>query len=755
MKIIHGSALKESDRSLIFAIANECGILFDTARLLFYRGIDGTQKVKEFLTPGKHRFHNPFLLGDMEKAVERIKQAKAQNQTILVYGDYDADGVCATAVLYKCLIEFGVNVFSMIPEREDGYGLNYDKISKLNDETRIDLIITVDCGISDVDTIERLKNSGYDVIVTDHHEPPEELPKTLKINPKLKGQSYPFDGLCGAGVAYKLARALIGEIADKYLDLVALATVADSMELKDENRSIIVEGLKIFNSKALREPFKYMLGESAKTITAQVLAYQIAPKINAGGRMGDAYSALRLFLATDSNEIFDLAVKLNEYNIARQTECDIIYKQARAQILQNKLYENRVILVADSNWKTGFIGIVAAKLVEDFKRPVMVFAGQDDYLKGSARSVDGVNIYDAISAAKELLIGFGGHSQAAGISVEKDKFAQLESFLCKYLEDRYGAYAFDKSITVEWQVESKISVRFAKELERLEPFGVGNKKPCFSIKVNNANTKPLRVGSPHYSFSTSAIEMLNFNGEEDAKLLNLPLEKEVIFEINYSVWKNKESIKGYVKNIVPDYSDLACVDLCIFRNELLKLKQHAQYNVCKNIDCKIQEGYGTVYVVHDRQTLEKYGDKLNGLERALFMPKVKNFANVLVVSPQSLPEGYNKMVYLDKPMQYVADGVLVGDIGYKAIDGLNVNRQAFVDAYNVLCRAVGKEFVDSVGLCSTCKSDINDYQLIFATEVFLELGLFYENCGVLCKNNSEKRTLTDSLIYDKIYSLKG
>ena len=271
MEIIYGKTLTAEEVSLVKSISKECDILFDTARLLFYRKIDTPIKAKKFLNPDKKWFNNSFDLSGMQDAVDRIELAKARNENVLIFGDYDADGVCATTVLNFCLKEYGVkNLRLYVPERDEGYGLNVETVSTLNAEVKIDLLITVDCGISDFDKIETLKGLGIDVVVTDHHEPPEVLPDCIKINPKLDGQSYPFDGLCGAGVAYKLGCALIGDSADKYLDFVALATVADSMDLVDENRDIVACGLKLYNNPStLRLAFHYLLGENNKTVTAQ------------------------------------------------------------------------------------------------------------------------------------------------------------------------------------------------------------------------------------------------------------------------------------------------------------------------------------------------------------------------------------------------------------------------------------------------------------------------------------------------------
>ncbi len=572
MKLVYGKELDGAQFKKAADIAFSCDISIDTARLLLYRDIDTVAKAKAFLSPGKSHFNNPFLLDGMGDAVARIKTAKERGENVLVFGDYDADGVCASTVLYYSLKDFGINPRVFVPERDENYGLNVSTVSNLNAEKKIDLLITVDCGISDGEKIEELKNMGIDVVVTDHHEPPEILPDCICINPKIKGQQYPFEGLCGAGVAYKLSYALINEKADAYLDFVALATVADSMDLLDENRDIVVEGLKLFNNpNTLRLPFKYLLGDNNRQVTAQTFMYSIAPRVNAGGRMGDAKCSLNLFLEKDPNKVFDLATKLNEYNLARQVECDSIYKQAKEIIHSEQLDKNNIILVGSETWRVGFVGIVAARLVEDFARPVIVFAGQDGYFKGSARSVDGVNIFDALTAVKDVLITYGGHSQAAGVAVEKVNFNLLSDKLNEYVGRLVSNDQQEKTFFVDLNLTSPVSIKFAKEIDELEPFGVGNRRPLFSVTAESISSIPLKSGSAHYSFKTDVIDMLDFNGERNVIPLSLPVRKTILFEVNLSSYKNRESVKGYVRNVCLDLNDITPLKPYVFAQLLKEL----------------------------------------------------------------------------------------------------------------------------------------------------------------------------------------
>ncbi len=755
MKIIYGKQLTTEEFAICQQIALECGILIDTAKLLFYRDINTVEKAKTFLNPSKNGFNNPFLLNGMAEAVQRINLARENNQKVLIFGDYDADGICATAILYYCLRDFGIKAITVIPERDEGYGLNIEKITKINEQEKIDLIITVDCGISDEEKIALINKMGIDVIVTDHHEPPQERLKCIAINPKLNKQEYPFKGLCGAGVAYKLGVALIGEKADEYLDFTALATVADSMELIGENRDIVVEGLKLFNRKDVRPQFKAILAENnGRLITAQGLAYTVAPKINAGGRMGDANLALSLLLTDKESEIFDYTAKLTEYNFARQVECDKIYKEAKAIISENSLENDQIILVKNKGWQAGFIGIVAAKLTEDYSRPVIVFAEQDGKFKGSARSIEQINIFDAIASASDLLVAFGGHSQAAGISVSEENFEKLRETLNLYVKNNCEKIDFEKKFYAEWDIKDEFSLRFANEIDMLEPFGVGNRKPLFTTEVEAVTSKPLKTGSPHYTYKTDAIEILDFNGEHNVFALSLPINKKVIFETNLSTYKNKQSLKGYSKHVVVDYDDFTRLKPLIFTNQIKTLVSYnnAKPTIIRKNQIEEFKTIGTVFAVSDVDNLKFYPE-LSSLNISLFNLDQKNSACSIVVQPQALTEGVKRVVYLDKPLSYIsgAELFIIPDLlGYKILDKISTDRNVFTQYFIKLKGLVGKEFIDITDFCRQYCGNDDLYQFIFATVVFMELKIFSVKNDKFIFNSNVKNPLTNSKAYSTI-----
>lgn len=745
--------------------------MFDTARLLFYRNIDTVEKAKRFLNSGKKYFNNPLLLDGMQDAVNRLHTAKNQGEKVLIYGDYDADGVCATTVLYKCLKDFGISAYTFVPERELGYGINTEVVQKFVKEDNVSLIITVDCGISDKEKIDDIKALNIDVIVTDHHEPPEILPDCIKIDPKIKGQAYPFTELCGAGVAYKLGFALIGERANDYLDYVALATVADSMDLIDENRDIVVEGLNIFNSDKIRPVFATMLSDNEKEVTAQSLAFAIAPRINAGGRMGDVNSALQLLLTDDQNKIFDLVSKLNSYNLGRQVECERIFTEAKEQIRASGLENDSVILVKNESWKGGFVGIVAAKLVEYYSRPVIVFHLHDGFYKGSARSVEGINIHQAITSCADILIAFGGHSQAAGVSVSQENFEELRRRLCAYV-DSVGAEIGQAVCNAEWQVNCPIDVSFAREINLLEPFGTGNRRPAFTCVVNGVGSSPLKPGSPHCLVNSDAGEMLYFNFGQDVEYLNLPIDTTIVFEWNLSRFRGKDSLKGFVKKLIANFDDFNSLKSYAFRNELTSMRTGASLETSsdKNLvnganitylnhqQITIENGVRTLYVLTDSDNIKFY-DIPNEMPRFYGTVTSVSFANCIVVAPLSIPAGYNKIVYLDKPYfvrDFNGEIVICSDlIGYQALDSVNVEREKMAEIFNYLCAVTNKEFSGSVEFYNSKNPPFDKSAFIFATEVFLELGFFYIEYGVLKRNSAITNPLTNSKVYSTISLIKG
>ena len=465
----------------------EVGLL---AGILAARGItDPTEALT--LLAGEEELSDPMLLTDMDKACARILEAIDKEQTIVVYGDYDVDGVTATALLYQHLKGMGASVKCMLPSREgDGYGLSKNAIQSIHDKG-CQLIVTVDNGISALEEAEFAASLGVDLIVTDHHLPHDALPKAVAVVDPRRADDYsPFKGLCGAGVAFKLCAALDGcppeEMLDYCGDLAAVGTVADVMPLTRENRTLVKAGLKLLQQtdrpgiSALLEE----VGLEGKPITAENVSYAIAPRINAAGRMDNAVTALQLVLCEDEERAAELAHKLNEINVARQETEQEIVKAAQEQLdAEPAILEDRVILIWGRDWHPGVIGIVASRLVEKTGRPVIVVSvDEHGEGKGSGRSVQGFNLHECIASCEDILLRFGGHAMAAGLSVREENLPELRRRLNEWAA-RECAVLFTPPLECDLSIHlDRITVESVRRLEQLAPYGAENPTPVFVLE---------------------------------------------------------------------------------------------------------------------------------------------------------------------------------------------------------------------------------------------------------------------------------
>ena len=465
----------------------EVGLL---AGILAARGItDPTEALT--LLAGEEELSDPMLLTDMDKACARILEAIDKEQTIVVYGDYDVDGVTATALLYQHLKGMGASVKCMLPSREgDGYGLSKNAIQSIHDKG-CQLIVTVDNGISALEEAEFAASLGVDLIVTDHHLPHDALPKAVAVvDPRRADDHSPFKGLCGAGVAFKLCAALDGcppeEMLDYCGDLAAVGTVADVMPLTGENRTLVKAGLKSLQQtdrpgiSALLEE----VGLEGKHITAENVSYAIAPRINAAGRMDNAVTALQLVLCEDEERAEELAHKLNEINVARQETEQEIVKAAQEQLdAEPAILEDRVILIWGRDWHPGVIGIVASRLVEKTGRPVIVVSvDEHGEGKGSGRSVQGFNLHECIASCEDILLRFGGHAMAAGLSVREENLPELRRRLNEWAA-RECAVLFTPPLECDLSIHlDRITVESVRRLEQLAPYGAENPTPVFVLE---------------------------------------------------------------------------------------------------------------------------------------------------------------------------------------------------------------------------------------------------------------------------------
>ncbi len=468
------------------ALARELGVMKPTAEILIGRGVTTAELGRAFFDPGMERLRDPFGLLGMAEAAERIERAVQAREKIVVYGDYDVDGVCATSILIEYLSGRGALCDYYIPSRHtEGYGLNTAAVESF---AGAGLLVTVDCGVTNGAEVARARELGMDVIVTDHHECPDALPDcTAVVNPKRPGQAYGFSGLCGAGTALKLVQALGGrEAVERALDLAAMATVADIVPLTDENRAIVRMGIDRIQ-KGERpgiQALKEVSGLAGKPVKAGNIAFMLAPRINAGGRMDLSRKSVELMLTGDASRAAEIAAELNADNADRVRVEEGILEEAVAMIERGYSFSRRrAIVLYQPHWNTGVTGIVASRIVERYHRPTFLFGDGEGACYGSGRSVPGVHLYQAMKACSQWFLRYGGHEQAAGCALLPEHVelfaAELDGFLAEtYPEDVFLALRyFDAELAV-----SELSMGLAEDMDRLEPCGFGNPRPVFLLK---------------------------------------------------------------------------------------------------------------------------------------------------------------------------------------------------------------------------------------------------------------------------------
>lgn len=760
-RILPEYEFSEEQLNSIRFLARECNLCEDTVKILYGRGVRDKESIKNFLHPSKEHFISPFKMQGMSEAVKLITLARDEGWSVVVYGDYDADGVCASTIMAHVLSDFGIEPRVCVPERRDGYGLSVPLIDKIFEEHCPELIITVDCGISGAQEVKYIQEQGAEVIVTDHHELPDIIPDCICINPKFN-DGYEYDNLCGAGVAFKVGCALIGERAYKYLDYAAIATVADSVPLTGENRDIVAEGLKIIN-KTPSKTYTGFISGAEGGINSQSLAFSIAPKINAAGRMGDANSALSLFNSTDENEIFDLTAKLVSYNMERQRYCDELYLSAKA-MLAEKGDIGKVIMLYNDGWNTGFVGIVAARLTEEYSRPAILFVKYGDVLKGSARSVENVNIYEALKACGEYISEFGGHSQAAGVSVKAENFEKFSAALNNYIAERYSADDFIPTVFINGELKGACSPRFAKELELLEPFGVGNKRPVFMIEEGGADVRRIKPQSPHLSIKSDQIELMCFGGAKYYRLFESDAKKRYIFEYNVSTFRGKEYIKGFVRDFAygADAEKSAGREIRLGLIDALSNRadsgaEHIEVGEADRLMGECGE-FGTCFISYAPEALKKYKNA-GKLARELFAPSGKSAATGILICPQETElSGYRQAVFLDGVIDKrltippncriicVNDGSAL-----KILNSLDCDRQHLLNIFATVSANAGAIRGENA-FDAAIKNDLgySPEQVLFAIKVFEELSLISFEKGRIEVFRGIKTRLDNSALYNLV-----
>ena len=459
------------------------------AKLLINRGLGDPHKARQFLAADMESLLSPWDLKGMREAVACVTKTMEEGGSIVVYGDYDVDGITATSIVYRFLKRCGASVSYYIPERQsEGYGLNLEALEGLIAKGT-DLVITVDCGISSYDIVEAVRER-LALVITDHHEAPSLIPRAVAVvDHKQPNCPYPDKNLAGVGVAYKLCQAIwqerTGEVYQADLDIVALGTVADVVPLVGENRILVKAGLSKMQVQPNRgiEALIDVAGLKDRKITAGHIGFTLAPRLNAAGRVAHATRAVELLTTPSQEEAYEIAEELQETNLERQTLERDIHEMARQDVLKQGSDADYVVVVGGQDWHPGVIGIVASRLVEEFYKPTLVISIKDGIGKGSCRSIDNCNIYEALQSAEDLLIQFGGHQAAAGFSIKEDKIPALRDRLTQYCKEYLSETDYLPIVDIDSQVAiDDIDVPLIEEIETLEPYGMANPTPVLALE---------------------------------------------------------------------------------------------------------------------------------------------------------------------------------------------------------------------------------------------------------------------------------
>ena len=548
--------LKEVDSLTIEKLNSDLNITSLFSRLLINRGILSQKDAKDFFLPTLEKLPNPNLMYGIKKSVDRIIQAVNKNEKIVVYGDFDCDGITSTAILYSFLSSIGADVKAYNPDRlEEGYGINFESIEKLVSQG-YKLFITTDCGISENQVIEDSKKFKVDFIITDHHTAPENLPDAYSIiNPKLEYCKYPFKEICAAGVVFNLIVSLRSSLRDvgffknriepnlaRYLDLVSIGTVADSMPIIGVNRIFVFNGLKEIKN-TLRKGLKHLISKKKDKFSIRDISFDIAPKINAAGRVGKASNAVSLLTSDDDNEVERLAGILQSNNQIRQQIQEKVFNEAEkiAEIKLQKNSDKSSLVLFSQDWHPGVLGIIASRIVKKYGLPCAILSSKDSIAKGSLRTANELNLYTVLEQCSNTLIQFGGHSAAAGVTIYEDKIPEFED----RFESIISNYDFDvgEPLEIDSIVKfSEINMSLILDIEKMEPFGKGNPYPIFiskNVKIESKKVLKDKHLEMYLSQDNYKIRAIWFNFNKS----NIDIENiDVVFTLQRDTFRGNNNI---------------------------------------------------------------------------------------------------------------------------------------------------------------------------------------------------------------------
>lgn len=551
--------INDADQKLQATLSNALGIPPIIAQLLINRGITDAREAKDFFNADIGGLHDPFLLKNMDIAVLRIRKAKTDKERVLVFGDYDVDGVTSSALLNNVLTQLGIEVIHYIPHRfHHGYGLN-EEVAEFAREKRIGLLIAVDCGINAFEEVQLLNETGVEVIIIDHHEPDHRLPNAVAIiNPKQKDCSYPFKHLAAAGLVIKLTQAILGKVDEDVLDLAAIATVADIVPLHGENRILVRSGLsRLMNTKnkglmALLDITKI----KGKKITPFHVGFILGPRINAAGRMDTAHTSLDLFLSEDPQEALDIAKTLERHNKERQQMQGDIVDEAMSLVEQDVNFnEQKIIVLSKEGWHRGVLGIVASKITDKYYRPTVIISIDEDGIgTASARSINGFHLHNALSGCADYLETFGGHEGAAGLTIKKENIDPFRELINKLAQDMLAAKKLIPTLCIDCEIPlASINIELANVIDTMQPFGEGNPAPVFCSRQVLIKTYPKIMGKDTLKFWVTdeqfTISAVGFGMAKYSGLIRPGAKIDLAYQITLDEWNKAPTPQLILKDI--------------------------------------------------------------------------------------------------------------------------------------------------------------------------------------------------------------
>lgn len=749
--------------------------------LLLSRGITNAD-MQDFLFPKMSQLIDPFKFSNMKEATEKIKNGIASGKKFLIFGDYDCDGISATAILVLYLKEKGANVDAFIPNRfDDGYGLSLETIHDFCKNGKPDIVITVDLGITAEDEIEELKKLGVDVIVTDHHEQAETLPSCTVIDAKVKGETYPFDGLCGAGVALKLVEALEGrKFIEKYLDICAIATIGDIVPLTSENRVIAKLGLEKINSGDCLRSIKLLINKlNLKSVSSDDVSFRIVPRLNSSGRMDNGKKVLDFLIETDDQKLEELYAKIdadNEQRLQEITAGNI----AITEELKNVDLSKDFAILPIGEFHQGVLGILASRVCHDYDRPSIVFTKTaEGTLKGSGRSVGTIDIHSVLSGMSDLFVRFGGHKMAIGMEIVPENFEIFKTKFNQAIKEQVLEYKSQTNQGYDIEItEDDINMHFASDLQLLEPFGCENEKPILLLRANSLVTEQMKGKNfKHYKIHLkNQKQIIAFASYKNIELIKNKCNKKLFVDIDINQFNGHKSASA--KLISAEYDDtkyefdsqdVLCASVLNRyisyknKNGNLKCTHLPDYKLIEKAEELGHNLYGTVIVCQDKKTLAKLHSSKTICQNYIFsnvLPTDKHNCVLLKSTGLQFAEnGYANYIYFSSNIRnehYLFDQTKnVFDLNLFANSNLiSTDREMFALCYKSIKKNCQNIFANDIieyakKLCFFEKG-IAPCQMLFALLTFDELGIVNIDsfeCPTITVNENIKNELSNSKFY--------